>query len=183
MSEQDAPKATQPELTPADQPAPNANAVADQPAPLEGSAAWTLVHKLKTEGVSREDAITKLKEQLSLDDESAKVMVNAVMGALPSELPSAQLTGGTNALAPGVFTLSDIGLTGPSHIVGMYWMGFGVAILVALMLGTMMTAADLVQLPDLVGEYAWRIGGFVAFVCLVWGAWKLSQSLSIRRKQ
>lgn len=142
---------------------------------------YDLVQKLKADGATREQAIEKLKAT-GLDDESAKVLVNSVMGALPVDLPSAQLTPGTNALAPNVFTLSDIGLTGPAHVVGLYWMGFGVALFLALGLGTMMTVTGLVQLPELVGEYALRLGSLLGFVCLGWGAFRYFQGITIRRK-
>lgn len=143
--------------------------------------AWELVRRLKSEGATREVMLAKLKET-GLGDEEAKVLVNSVAGALPAELPSAQLTGGNDLLAPSVFTLSDIGLTGPPTLVGLYWMGFGVAILIALGLGWLLTAAGLAELPEHVGEYAVRIGGVAASTFLVWGAYRYSQGITIRRK-
>ncbi len=142
---------------------------------------WDLVQRLKAEGVTREVMLARLKES-GLDDEAAKVLVNSVDGAMPSELPSAQLTGGTDLLSPSVFTLSDIGLTGPPTVVGLYWMGFGAAILLALGLGWVLTEAGFAELPASVGEYAVRLGGLAASTCLIWGAYRYSQGVTIRRK-
>lgn len=139
------------------------------------------MQRLKAEGATREVMLEKLKAA-GLDDEGAKVLVNSVAGALPSELPSAQLTAGTDLLSPSVYTLSDIGLTGPPTVVGLYWMGFGVAILLALGLGWMLTAAGLAEVPPGVGEYALRIGGVAASTSLAWGAFRYAQGVTIRRK-
>lgn len=142
---------------------------------------WDLVQRLKAEGATREVMLEQLKAA-GLDDEGAKVLVNSVAGALPSELPSAQLTAGTDLLSPSVYTLSDIGLTGPPTVVGLYWMGFGVAILLALGLGWMLTAAGLAEVPAGVGEYALRIGGIAASSALAWGAFRYAQGIRIRRR-
>lgn len=139
------------------------------------------VVKMKADGLSAQDAIAALKAQ-GLDDEDARVLVNSVMGRVPIDLPSAQLTPGTNALAPNTFTLSDIGLTGPAHVVGLYWLGFGVAVFIALGIGTLMTVSGLVALPDEVGEMALRVGSLVGGTCFVWGAWRYTSAISIRRK-
>lgn len=139
------------------------------------------VQQWKTQGLGRPEMLKKLKAD-GLDDESALVLINSVIGAMPSDLPTAQLSPGRNALAPSVFTLSDIGLTGPSHVVGMYWIGFGAAILLALGLGALMSATGLVELPDDVGYYAARLGGFAAMVCVSWGVFRYTQGVSIRRR-
>ncbi len=152
----------------------------DPPASANGTN-WDLVKRLKAEGVTPADAVARLKAT-GLDDESAKVLVNSVMGAMPTDIPSAQLTPGTNILAPAVFTLSDIGLTGSPTVVGVYWIGFGAAILLALGVGFMMTATDLVKLPDDVGYYAVRLCGVASMTCIAWGAFRYSQGITIRRK-
>ena len=72
------------------------------PAPGPVGTHWDLVNKLKAEGAPREQVLERLKA-LGLDDESSKVLLNSVMGAMPSELPSAQLSGGTNVLSPFLF--------------------------------------------------------------------------------
>ena len=147
----------------------------------EGSTNWDLVKRLKADGVPREQMLEKLKAT-GLDDESAKVLINSVVGAMPADLPNAQLSPGTNILAPGMFTLSDIGLTGPPATVGLYWMGFGAAILLALGLGFIMTEMLGKELPEDVGFYALRVGGFLSMSCVGWGLFRYSQGITIRRK-
>lgn len=149
-------------------------------APVQGTS-YELVQRLKAEGATREAMLEALKAR-GHPEEDAKVLVNSVVGRLPEELPGAQLSPGTNPLSPGVFSLSDIGLTGPSHVVGLYWMGFGAAILLALGVGGILTASGLVELPDDVGFYALRLGGVVAMACLAWGTFRYTQGVTIRRK-
>jgi membrane protease YdiL (CAAX protease family) len=61
-------------------------------------------------------------------------------------------------------------------------MGFGVAILIALALGWLLTAAGLAELPPDVGSWALRLGGIAASISLAWGAFRYSQGITIRRK-
>lgn len=161
--------------------APKTDAPASTTETPANGTAWEQVQKLKADGKSREDILAELKKQ-GHDDEGARVLVNSVMGAMPSELPSAQLSPGTNALAPSVFSLSDIGLTGPSHVVGVYWMGFGAAILLALGLAAMMTLAGMAKVPETVAYYAVRLGGVLSMACIGYGLFRYSQSVVIRRK-
>ena len=147
---------------------------------LKGTS-WDLVKQFKADGVPREQMLEKLKAT-GLDDESAKVLINSVVGAMPVDLPNAQLSPGTNVLSPSTFTLSDIGLTGPPATVGLYWMAFGAAILLALGLSFIMTETLDKQLPEDVGFYAVRIGGFVSMCCVAWGLFRYSQGITIRRK-
>ncbi|MBL8913331.1 MAG: hypothetical protein JNM17_21720 [Archangium sp.] len=153
-------------------PAPEANA---------NGTAYEQVQKLKADGKTREEILTVLKGQ-GHDDEAAKVLVNSVMGAMPAELPSAQLSPGTNALAPSVFSLSDIGLTGPSHVIGLYWIGFGAAILLALGIASVMNMAGFAKVPDDVAYYGLRLGGVLSMTCVAWGVFRYSQAIVIRRK-
>jgi hypothetical protein len=149
--------------------------------PVVNGTSWDLVKRFKAEGVPRDQMLEKLKAT-GLDEESAKVLINSVVGALPVELPNAQLSPGTNVLSPSVFTLSDIGLTGPPTTVGLYWMGFGAAILLALGVGFLMTEMLGKELPEDVGFYAVRLGGFVSMCCVGWGLFRYSQGITIRRK-
>lgn len=148
--------------------------------PAQGTR-WDLVKRLAGEGATREQMMSRLKDT-GLDDESAKVLINSVAGALPVELPDAQLSPGTNTLSPSTFTLSDIGLTGPPHTVGLYWMGFGAAILLALGVGFLMTTMLDQELPEGVSFYAVRLGGFASMCCVAWGLFRYSQGITIRRK-
>jgi hypothetical protein len=149
-------------------------------APVAGTN-WDLVNTLKAEGATREQVLERLKAR-GLDDESSKVLVNSVMGAMPSELPSAQLTGGTNVLSPSTFTLSDIGLTGHPTVVGTYWIGFGAAILLALGIGTLMSVTDLVTVPEGVEYFALRLGGIASMAFIAWGVFRYLQGITIRRR-
>lgn len=159
---------------------PVADATTPAPAAPVGTH-WDLVNRLKAEGASREVMLEKLKA-LGLDEESAKVLVNAATGVMPADLPSAQLTGGTNVLAPGSFTLSDIGLTGHPTVVGLYWMGFGAAILLALGIGTLMNVTGLVTVPEEVSFLSLRLGGIAAMSFVGWGVFRYLQGVTIRRR-
>lgn len=149
--------------------------------PTPNGTSWDLVKRFKADGLAPDEMLQKLKAT-GLDDESAKVLINSVVGAMPAELPNAQLSPGTNTLSPGTFTLSDIGLTGPPTTVGLYWMGFGAAILLALGLGFIMTEMLGKELPEDVGFYAVRLGGFLSMGCVAWGLFRYSQGITIRRK-
>jgi hypothetical protein len=151
------------------------------PEPAPNGTSWDLVKRFKAEGVAPEQMLEKLKAT-GLDEESAKVLINSVVGAMPADLPNAQLSPGTNILSPGTFTLSDIGLTGPPATVGLYWMGFGAAILIALGLGFVMTEMLDKKLPEDVGFYALRVGGLLSMLCVAWGLFRYSQGITIRRK-
>lgn len=148
--------------------------------PVNGTR-YDRVRLWKTQNLSRAEMIEKLKAD-GLDEESALVLINSVMGAMPSELPSAQLTVGRNVLSPGTFTLSDLGLTGPAHIVGLYWMGFGAAILLALGLAAILNLTGLAEVPDNVSYYAVRLGGVASMACVAWGVVRYSQGVTIRRR-
>ena len=148
--------------------------------PVNGTR-YDRVRVWKTQNLPRAEMIEKLKAD-GLDEESALVLINSVMGAMPSELPSAQLTVGRNVLSPGTFTLSDLGLTGPAHIVGLYWMGFGAAILLALGIAAILTLTGLADVPDSVAYYAVRLGGVASMACVAWGAIRYSQGVTIRRR-
>lgn len=149
--------------------------------PEPNATSWELVQRFKADGVPREQMLEKLKAT-GLDEESARVLMNSVIGALPSDLPDAQLSPGTNVLSPSTFTLSDIGLTGPPATVGLYWMGFGAAILLALGVGFIMTETLDKPLPEDVGFYALRIGGLASMCCVAWGLFRYSQGITIRRR-
>ena len=165
---------------PTSEPEPRVEATGPLEAVPDGTS-WDLVKKLHAEGATRDQMLEKLKAK-GLDDESAKVLINSVSGSMPVELPNAQLSPGTNVLSPSTFTLSDIGLTGPPATVGLYWMGFGAAILLALGLGFIMTETLGRELPEDVGFYALRIGGFLSMSCVAWGLFRYSQGITIRRK-
>lgn len=146
-----------------------------------GSVRYQRVVEWHAQKLPREKMVEQLKAD-GLDDESIGVLINSVAGALPPALPEAELTRGTNVLAPSAFSLSDVGLQGHPTVVGMYWMGFGAAILIALAIATVLTMAGLVSVPDAVQFYALRIGGFTAMCFVSWGLFRWSQGVTIRRR-
>lgn len=151
------------------------------PAPATPGTHYDLVKQLAETKTPREDMLAKLKAA-GLDEESAKVLINSVAGAMPQELPDAQISPGMNVLSPSTFTLSDIGLTGHPATVGLYWMGFGAAILLALGVGTMLTVMTDAKLPEDVGYYAFRLGGVISMTCVSWGLFRYFQGVTIKRK-
>jgi hypothetical protein len=82
-----------------------------------------------------------------LDEESARVVVNSLPGAVqPSTLPEPTMSLSTNALAPDLFSLGELGLSGDAMTVGLYWMVFSAVLLVVLLF------VLFVPLPELFGE-------------------------------
>lgn len=142
---------------------------------------FALAQKLVAQKLRRADVLAQLKAS-GLDDETARVALNAVDGATPSELPDATLAPGINPLAPGSFALSDIGLSGNPVTVALYWMAFGavVLVLVAVFLG----------LPELgVGEplseasaFWARVGMGLGTAAFAWGVFRLAGTVRLRRR-
>jgi hypothetical protein len=82
-----------------------------------------------------------------LDEESARVVVNSLPGAVqPSTLPEPTMSLSTNALAPDLFSLGELGLSGDPMTVGLYWVVFSAVLLVVLLF------VLFVPLPELFGE-------------------------------
>lgn len=82
-----------------------------------------------------------------LDEESARVVVNSLPGAIqPSTLPEPTMSLSTNALAPDLFSLGELGLSGDSMTVGLYWLAFSAVLLVVLLF------VLFVPVPELFGE-------------------------------
>jgi hypothetical protein len=167
-------------------PSPSAAAsTAALEAAKEGAAAaehtpFALARKLVAEKVPRAEALARLCES-GLDEEAAKVALNAVDGKNPSELPDATLAPGINPLAPGRFALSDIGLSGHPATVGLYWMAFGAVVLVL--------ATAFVLLPEFgIGEaspasHFWaRVGLFLGAGAFGWGLLRLLTGIRVRRR-
>ncbi len=93
------------------------------------------------------DGIAAALRARGLDDESARVLVNSLPGArVPSQLPEANVSLTTNPLAPGLFSLTELGLSGDDAVVGAYWLtlGLGLAVVVSLVL--------FLPMPELFGE-------------------------------
>lgn len=159
--------------------APNPAPVATEPVP--GATRFELVQKLKAEKRSREEILARLKSD-GLDDESAKVLLNAVDGPNPTELPEPTLSPGINPLAPSTFSISDIGMSGSPATVGAYWLTFGVFTMVVVAIFFVLTSLELVAEPSHFAVDASKVLLFFGLGAAGWGAFKLLSSVSIRRK-
>lgn len=142
---------------------------------------WELAQTLRTAGASRQQIQERL-QAAGLDEESAMVLCNAVLGGVPSELPTVQLPSGTHALAPKAFVLSEMGLAGPPRVVGLYWIFFGLSILLGLAVCSVVTAAGLVEVPPVLQYYGPRLAGLLSVATMAWGALTYSRGVAIRRR-
>ena len=146
----------------------------------EGTA-FAYARRLVEQKVPRAEAVARLREK-GFDEESARLALNAVDGATPSELPDATLAPGINPLSPGSFALSDVGLQGNPATVALYWMAFGAVVLVLV--------SVLLLLPEFgVGEpltpaslFWGRVGLGLGGLALGWGLFRLLTSVRVRRR-
>lgn len=110
------------------------------------ATAFERARALIEQGRSREEARAELTSQ-GLDEESVRVVLNSLPGArLPSELPEPTMSLSTNALAPDLLSVSELGLSGSPLVVGAYWLTFSGALLVVLLL------VLFAPVPELFGE-------------------------------
>lgn len=187
-SETDGTPSPPPDAEPRASSEPNPDAAAPStPAAAEGGAGersnspFLLARRLVEQKVPRADALAQLKAT-GLDDEAARVALNAVDGANPSDLPDATLAPGINPLTPGSFALSDIGMSGNPAVVALYWMAFGAVVLLLVTL--------LLVLPELgVGEplteasvFWGRFGMGLGALAFGWGVFRLLLSVRVRRR-
>jgi hypothetical protein len=94
---------------------------ADQPAPTPWQQAQALYDAGKTHV-----EIRAALAAANVDAESIGVLLNSLPDAvMPSALPEAKLDLGVNPLAPGLFSVFELGLTGNPRITGRYWLVFG----------------------------------------------------------
>jgi hypothetical protein len=116
------------------------------PMPPPGETPFDEAVRRHTQGESAEGIRAALRAR-GLDAESVQVLVNSLPGApVPAELPEATVSLTTNPLAPGLFSVTELGLSGDSRVVGAYWLTFGLALLVVVCL------VLFVPLPELFGE-------------------------------
>jgi hypothetical protein len=93
------------------------------------------------------EAVRAALRSRGLDEEAVQVVCNSLPGApLPSELPEATVSLSTNALEPGLFSVTELGLSGNPLVVGAYWLTFGLVLLVVVSL------VLFVPVPELFGE-------------------------------
>lgn len=135
------PERTEPEETRAGEAAPTEPAEA-----LPTTTTFENARRMVESGKS----VAEVKQALmasGLDEESARVVVNSLPGARqPSTLPEPTVSLSTNALAPDLFSLGELGLSGDPMTVGLYWMVFSAVLLVVLLF------VLFVPVPELFGE-------------------------------
>ena len=86
---------------------------------------WEIARALHEKGTPRADIVAELTRR-GLDEESVKVVLNTLPGApTPSALPEARFDMATNALAPKLFAVADLGIEGDRRTVALYWLTFG----------------------------------------------------------
>lgn len=155
--------------------------VSEDPAPAPSESPFALVTRWKSEGVPQDQWRARLLEG-GLDPESAQVVINSIAGRTPADLPAATFGQGTNPLAPGSFAFTDLGLQGHPATVGLYWLVFGVAVLVMLSVFALLVFSDVVREPDLALVVVARVMGTIGVLALLRGAWQVFGSISVKRR-
>lgn len=141
---------------------------------------FALARKLVADKVPRDEALKQLRES-GLDEEAAKVALNAVDGLNPSELPDATLAPGINPLTPGSFALSDIGMSGNPAVIGMYWMAFGAVIMVLVAVFLVLPELGIGE-PSAASSFWARVGLFLGAGAFGWGLFRLLTTIRVRRR-
>ncbi|MEW5742037.1 MAG: hypothetical protein AB1938_24190 [Myxococcota bacterium] len=183
---------TPPESTPGTAPAEApASAQGDAAPPNEGAkpaesgggegTAFSYAQRLVEQKVPRAEAIARMKEK-GFDDETARLALNAVDGANPSELPDATLSPGINPLAPGSFALSDIGLSGNPAVVALYWMAFGAVILILVAVFLLLPELGIGDPVSDTSAFWARFGLGLGGVAFGWGVFRLVGTIRVRRR-
>lgn len=176
------------ESTPdAESPLPSPNAAASTAA-LEAAkdgeggegTPFALARKLVANKVPRDEALKQLRAS-GLDEEGAKVALNAVDGLNPSDLPDATLAPGINPLAPGSFALSDIGMSGNPAVIGMYWMAFGAVVMVLVAVFLVLPEFGIGEASNASSFWA-RVGLFLGAGAFGWGLFRLLTTIRVRRR-
>ncbi len=93
-------------------------------APLERTP-WQHAMALHSEGKTPAEIRAALTHA-QLDPESVAVLLNALPDSrMPSVMPEAKLDLGVNPLAPRLFSIFELGLSGDPKTIGLYWLVFG----------------------------------------------------------
>jgi len=157
----------------------SAEAAASQPATSTDAPATAATgfaataQRLHAEGKSRSDILAELSAQ-GLDEESARILLNTLPGAPERhDLPEANLDMGKNPLAPSMFTLSHLGLSGPPRMVGIYWIAFGAVAFV--LLGLLLITAEVNPwaTPSRLALVFARIGLGLGLLAVIRGLWRV----------
>lgn len=100
----------------------------------EQPSAFERARVLLERGLTPDEVRSELIAQ-GLDAESARVVINSLPGGrLPTALPEPTLSLSTNALAPDLLSISELGLSGSPLTVGLYWVTFSGGLLLVLLL-------------------------------------------------
>jgi hypothetical protein len=142
---------------------------------------FELAQQLVAQKVPRDEAIARLRAS-GLDEEAARVALNAVDGATPSDLPDATLAPGTNPLAPGSFALSDIGLSGSPAVVALYWMAFGAVVLVAVAIFRVLPEIGVGEPLSDASVFWAKFGLGLGAAAFAWGVLRLAGAVRVRRR-
>ncbi|GMU61512.1 MAG: hypothetical protein AMXMBFR34_32750 [Myxococcaceae bacterium] len=181
------PDSTPDATTPAEAPRPSAasNPPPDSAKPAESGAgegtAFSYARRLVEQKVPRPEAIQRLKEK-GFDDETARLALNAVDGANPSDLPDATLAPGINPLAPGSFALSDIGMSGNPGVVALYWMAFGAVVMVLVAVFLILPEFGVGDPHTDVSAFWARFGLGMGGLAFAWGVFRLIGTVRVRRR-
>lgn len=118
----------------------------DEPKEPPAASSYEQARALLERGQSLEE-VKQALQQSGLDEESVRILLNSLPGApQPAALPEPNVSLSTNALAPDLFSLGELGLSGDPVTVGLYWLVFSGAQLVVLLL------VLFVPVPELFGE-------------------------------
>ena len=148
---------------------------------VQSATWWRQVTDWKEAGVPRAEWQPRLVAA-GLDDESARVVVNSVDGAAPTQLPDAEFAPRTNALTPGAFAFGDLGIQGAPATVGLYWFVFGAAVLLMLGVFALLVTFEVVDEPPDQLLFIARVMVPIALLAMVAGGWKVAGSVRVRRR-
>lgn len=141
---------------------------------------FALARKLVANKVPRDEALKQLRAS-GLDEDDAKLALNAVDGVNPSDLPDPTLSPGVNPLAPTSFALSDIGLSGNPAVVGLYWISFGAVVLVLVAVFLMLPEFGIGEASPASAFWA-RVGLALGATAFGWGLFRLLSTIRLRRR-
>jgi len=146
---------------------------------------WEHALELHTAGKTSSEISAALSEA-QLDAESIAVLINALPnGPMPHALPEANLDLGVNPLAPGLFSIFELGLNGPPRVTGLYWLAFGgglAGVLGVFMLLSLLGDPESDTWSDSFRFLIPRFGFGIALAAIARGASLWLSAIHIRRK-
>lgn len=146
---------------------------------------WEHALELHTAGKTSVEIAAALAEA-QLDAESIAVLINALPNArMPQALPEAKLDLGVNPLAPGLFSIFELGLQGSPRLIGLYWLAFGgglAGVVGIFMLLSLLADAESELWSDSFQFLIPRLGFGVALAAAARGAYLWLSAVHIRRK-